>query len=341
MTVKDHDFSVVMTTANSSSGPIFDEAFHFPADLLEQLIATIPLLVRSKRSVFTFFRGAGVSQAILADLEAELARDKDSLNKFSITRNVLTRLNERGDATLAARREVIKRVVEFEDFSTCWDSDQQKARGQVAAIRQSVNVHDSFTRMAKEREQEAARRREAHADELAKTREHSAAVAAVKDKLFALFGETNPHRRGKALEKVLNDLFAAYGILVRESFELIGDAGEGIVEQIDGVIELDGQIYLVELKWWAENIGVGDVSAHMVRVFGRDGARGMFIANPGFTEPAIRAVRDALRQKTMVLATLHEIVMLLTNGGDLRELLRDKIRAAVIDSNPLLDSTRR
>jgi len=156
-----------------------------------------------------------------------------------------------------------------------------------------------------------------------------------------LFGEPNPHRRGKALEKVLNDLFAAYGILVREAFELVGDAGEGIVEQIDGVIELDGHIYLVELKWWAENIGVGDVSAHMVRIFGRDGARGIFIANPGFTEPAVKTVRDALRQKTMVLATLQEIVILLSNEGDLREMLRDKVRAAVIDSNPMLDTTRR
>lgn len=330
-----------MSSAAPTNGPVFDEAFHFPADLLEQLIATVPLLVRSKKSVFTFFRGAGVSQDLLADLEAEFARDKDSVNKFSITRTVLTRLNERGDATLAARREVIKRVVEFEDFSTCWEEDQLKARGQVAAIRQTVNVHDSFTRMAKERDQEAARRREAHAEQIAKTREHAAAIAAVKDRLFALFGETNPHRRGKALEKVLNDLFAAYGILVREAFELVSDSGEGVVEQIDGVIELDGHIYLVELKWWAENIGVGDVSAHMVRVFGRDGARGIFIANPGFTEPAVKTVRDALRQKTMVLATLQEIVMLLTKEGDLREMLRDKIRAAVIDSNPMLDTTRR
>ncbi|WP_448662846.1 restriction endonuclease [Sphingomonas sp. CJ20] len=288
-----------MTNATSPGGPVFDEAYHFPADLLEQLIDTIPLLVRAKRGVFTFFRGAGVAQDILSDLEAELARDKDSLTKYAIARAVLTRLNERGDATLAARREVIKRVVEFEDFSICWDSDQQKARGQAAA------------------------------------------VADVKDRLFALFGETNPHRRGKALEKILNDLFAVYGILVRESFELRGDPGEGIVEQIDGVIEIDGQIYLVELKWWAENIGVGDVSTHMVRVFGRDGARGLFIANPGFTEPAIKAVRDALRQETIVLATLHEIVNVLTNGSDLRDVLRDKIRTAVIDSNPMLDTTRR
>lgn len=329
-----------MTSTTTATGPVFDEAYHYPADLLEQLIDTIPLLVRAKKGVLTFFRGAGVPQDILSGLEADLAADKDSLNKYIIARTVLTRLNERGDAALAARREVIKRVVEFEDFSTCWEADQQKARGQVAAIRQTVNVHDSFTRMAKEREKEVAQRREAHAEQVAKTRHHAAAVADVKDRLFALFGETNPHRRGKALEPVLNDLFAAYGILVREDFTLRGEPGEGVVEQIDGVIELDSQIYIVELKWWAENIGIGDVSTHMVRVFGRDGARGLFIANPGFAPAAIKAVRDALRQKTFVLATLHEVVNLLTNGTDLRDVLRDKIRAAVIDGNPLLDTTR-
>lgn len=71
-----------MTSTAPTNGLVFDEAFHFPADLLEQPIATIPLLVRSKKSVFTFFQGAGVSQNLLADFEAEFARDKDSVNKF-------------------------------------------------------------------------------------------------------------------------------------------------------------------------------------------------------------------------------------------------------------------
>jgi len=37
-------------------------------------------------------------------------------------------------------------------------------------------------------------------------------VAKVKANLFALFGENDTHKRGKALEGVLNSLFSAEGI---------------------------------------------------------------------------------------------------------------------------------
>ncbi len=38
------------------------------------------------------------------------------------------------------------------------------------------------------------------------------------------------------LETALNNIFQAYGVLIRKSFNLVGEAGEGIVEQIDGII---------------------------------------------------------------------------------------------------------
>lgn len=45
--------------------------------------------------------------------------DRNSINKFEIVRNVLTKVNARGDNGLRARREILKRVVEFESFETC------------------------------------------------------------------------------------------------------------------------------------------------------------------------------------------------------------------------------
>jgi hypothetical protein len=52
----------------------------------------------------------------------------------------------------------VKRVTEFEDFTTCWPSDQLKAEGLVARVRQVVNVRDSFTRMKQERDGERQER---------------------------------------------------------------------------------------------------------------------------------------------------------------------------------------
>jgi hypothetical protein len=46
----------------------------------------------------------------------------------------------------------------------------------------------------------------------------------------------------------LNSLFAFAGFLVREAFTIKGDEGQGIVEQIDGAVEIDGVLYLVEMK---------------------------------------------------------------------------------------------
>lgn len=109
-----------------------DETFHYPPDLMGLLIDAIPCLCKAKKDVLIFFRGAGVGAAFTQDLEERLRTDRDSLGKHEMVRTVLARLNERGEPTLRQRREVLKRVVEFEDFSACWPNDQLKAKALVA-----------------------------------------------------------------------------------------------------------------------------------------------------------------------------------------------------------------
>jgi len=137
------------------------------------------------------------------------------------------------------------------------------------------------------------------------------------------------------LESVLNRLFRADDILVREAFALTGQEGEGVIEQIDGVIEIDGTIYLVEMKWWKEPLGTAEVSPHLVKVFNRGHAGGILISNSGFTQPAITTCKEALSQKIIVLCELEEIVRLMERQGSLQELIRSKIRASVIEKQPL------
>jgi len=235
------------------------EEYHYPPELFELLVGTIPLLVKGKKDVLTFFKGSGVEPNLMTDVTRRVDQDKDSIKKHEIARTVLERLNERGDATLRARREVVRRVVEFEDFSACWLSDQLKAKGLVAQIRQVVNVKDSFTRMREEMEREQRERRAERQAKLEREQRRRERITAIKSDLFSLFKEQNPHRRGKLLEAVLNRLFAEDGILLKEAFTITGDEGEGIIEQIDGVIEIDGEVYLVEMKWWDKPLGVGDL----------------------------------------------------------------------------------
>jgi len=318
-----------------------DESFHYPPELLQLLVDAIPKLCKSKRDLLIFFQGAGVRRTTLEPFEKLLETDKASFNKYRVARGVLAAVNEQGDSSLRARRELLKRVSEFDDFSVCWESDRAAARGLVAQIRDVINVKDSFTRMRIEKDHEKDQRiAEAAAVTKAK-QERKAQRDRVKAELFALFGEQDAHKRGKWLEKVLNELFASHGILVREAFVIRGKCGEGVIEQIDGLIELEGHLYLVEMKWWNAPLGVGDVAQHLVRVFSRGGqARGLFISYTDFTEPAISQVRDALARGTVVvLSTLEEIVSLLNAEGDLAAWLKSKLHAAIVDKQPYVRRT--
>lgn len=272
-----------------------DAAFHYPPDLVQLLIDTVPLLCRSKDDVLLFFHGAGVPVELSKDVADRLRADRVSVNKYDIARTVVVRLNERGDATIRERREVIKRVVEFEDFSRCWPDDQMKAKGLVAEVQRVLNVKDSFTRLNQERQRERTVRLEAQEAEAQKVKLQRATLDGIKNDLFGLFIETNAQVRGKKLEPVLNRLFKSYGISVREDFTRSGTVGEGVLEQIDGVIELDGRVYLTEMKWWASPLGPAEVSPHIVKVYNRGNqVGGLIISYSPFTAAAIKTCEEAL-----------------------------------------------
>lgn len=314
------------------------ETFHYPPELFSLLVDTIPLLCRSKKDVLLFFRGAGMPPSMILPVEDQFQADRAALNKYDMTRSLLTSLNEAGDRALAIRREVVKRVVQFEDFSRCWPNNVMTAKGLVAEIQRVVNVKDSFTRMSQARDEEAA------ASQVRETAQHQASIAAAKarregiDKarasLFSLFSMSDAHQRGKMLESALNDLFRAYGVLVAEDFRRKGGGDTGIVEQIDGVVEISDELYLVEMKWWAADLGPGDVSQHINRLMLRHGVSGIFISNSGFTPAALEACRDFLQQRVLVLCTLEEIVSLLGRDGDLVDFLKTKVRAAKLERQP-------
>jgi restriction endonuclease Mrr len=313
-----------------------DLAFHYPPDVFDAVVDAVPLLTRGKHDVVMFFRGSGVDRAFLAGIERRIETES-KYSKYHITREILAYLNERGDAGLGPRREVLKRVSEFDDFSSCYPDNQMKARGAVATVAQLVNKKDSFTRMRDGRDRELQRHRDARQAEAAKRDAERTRREQIKNDLFALFGEQNPQRRGKALEGVLNRLFESEGILLREAFERQdADADAGTVEQIDGVVELGSQVYLVEMKWWSQTLGRGEVSSHLVRVYGRGQVGGILISNSGYSPAAIADCRDALRTKTVVLVELREIVQALTLERSVGALLTKKVRAAALEKEPLV-----
>lgn len=312
--------------------------WHYPPDLTDLLIDTIPRLLRSKPDVLLFFKHVGVRPELLRDLEQKVREDRDGISKFQIVRSVLQRVNERHDNdSLRQRRSIVRRVVEWEDFSTAYPEDQLAARGFVAEVQRLVNVKDSFTRIEQERQRERAERLAREKEKAEALRERDRRVDELRNELNELFvSPDSPQRRGKSLEDVLNRLFAACGMAVREAFTRLGNLGEGVVEQVDGVVEIDGHLCLVEMKWMKEPCDKGDVSQHLVRLFNRDGVYGVFISASGYTSGAVATCRESLALKTSVLMTLRDIVLALEGREDLVDLFRQRIRTAQLDLNPFV-----
>src|SRR4051812_17259406 len=144
-----------MRAASASSGRRME--YHYPPDVLELLVSGIPRLFRSKAAVIDFFRGAGVPSRFLTDQAEQVQQARDSVRKHEIVRTVLVRLNDDGDASLAARREIVKRVVEHEDFSSAWPADLNAAKAFVADLRRLVGVKDAVARVEDARREERRR----------------------------------------------------------------------------------------------------------------------------------------------------------------------------------------
>lgn len=309
------------------------QIYHYSHDVMQALIEAIPLITRSKQDVVSFFRGCGVQTSIVEHIAAEFGRNS-SYSKYHATRYVLETVNRDGDSALRARREIIRRVAEFEDYSLCWPNNALQARGAVSAVCDLVNRRDSFTRMQQAYESEERAHRTQRDEELARVAAKRREIEQVRDDLFALFGLTDANSRGKKLEGILNRLFNSAGIGVREAFEVrLNDAG--VVEQIDGAVDIGGAAFLVEMKWWEKKISRAEVSPHLVSVYGRGDTGGIFISASGYNDSAINEFEKALTQKTVILVELEEIVWCLNNDESIAELLRLKIQEARLTRNPL------
>lgn len=310
--------------------------FHFPPELFELLVDTVPYLGKSKQGVLDFFRNVGTPGGLLVDLQAQVRQDRQSIARTSISRQVLTALNQGGDTYLAVRRQLIKRVVEFEDFSVCWREEADKAQLNVERIRRLVKVKDTFTRLADERDEEARKHREAREAALADLRARRERVDRAKQDFYRLFPDPNVSRRGTRLDSVIASLFSAFEIQVREPFVLRSPSSGQILEQIDGMIELDGRYFLTEAKWESGPLEIVGVAEHLRRVFSRPDTHALFIVANGPTEAAIAACGDAFANRRIVaIVLLRELVAILEQGQDLKEFLRSRILDCLGHKHPL------
>ena len=100
------------------------------------------------------------------------------------------------------------------------------------------------------------------------------------------------------------------------------------------LIDFDGTRYLVELRWSDRPLDFRQLAPHLVTLYGCPDLRGLLISSSGFTDQAFRDLGSILPLR-LVLCQLQEIVLLLEEGRDLKELLRAKVLAAETEQKPL------
>ena len=165
---------------------------------------------------------------------------------------------------------------------------------------------------------------------------------------FILYPELSKHDETLAAEKVVIWLLSCsnskYARGYRENqkmspTEITTDAKRKLeaLEQIDGVIEIEGDLYFIEMKWWEDPIGVPEIAQHLMRVFLRAESRAIIISASGFTGPAVNTCKDALQQKVVILCTLQEFVTLLEKEYDLCEFIKKKVQAAISNRKPFVE----
>jgi hypothetical protein len=313
-----------------------DITHQYPPELLHLLIDTIPLLCQSKKDTILFFNFTGIEKKYFADLEQKIEDNIEEISKNEIVGTILKRLNERGEVTLRERQEILKKVTEFNAFSSCLPDDQLKASELISEIQNLIDITDSFNIETQEHEEEGQKHREEHNLKIKQIEEKKRQLEEVKQKLYSLFSETDDQKRGIILEEILNRLFKINDIPIRESFKMRKEKGQDAVDQIEGEIELEGEFYLVGMKWTNEPTDVGQVLRHLARVYHRNCTRAIFISASGYVKPVISACQEALQNTVIILCTLEEIVKLLENEKDLNDFLKQKISEAVSRQNPFL-----
>lgn len=141
----------------------------------------------------------------------------------------------------------------------------------------------------------------------------------LKEEFLTFYEEPDRNKAGYKLERILNELLRAVGIVARKPFKVVG-------EQIDGSFELDAEIYLLEAKWEKNKLGHAHLAVFREKVTGKSAyTRGVFVAMNGVTEDAKDAIIRG-KQPNFFIIDGHDLMMVLSGEIDLKAFLRQRFR---------------
>ncbi|MCJ7932502.1 MAG: restriction endonuclease [Chryseobacterium sp.] len=105
-------------------------------------------------------------------------------------------------------------------------------------------------------------------------------------------------QRGRDFEELINNIFQEETVLLRKGFHTADNKSE----QIDGAIEIDNRIFLIETKWVKSNIAASDLFSFIGKIENKFfGTLGIFISKEKLSENFIDALNKGRRQVVLVI----------------------------------------
>lgn len=105
-------------------------------------------------------------------------------------------------------------------------------------------------------------------------------------------------QRGRDFEDLLNDVFASETILLSKGYH----SSDHKSEQIDGAVEHNNRIFLVEMKWVESNLAASALYAFIGKIENKfSGTLGIFISKKVLSDNFINALNKGRRQSVIVI----------------------------------------
>lgn len=143
---------------------------------------------------------------------------------------------------------------------------------------------------------------------------------------FERISKLAPQPRGIALEK-----------LIAKVVDFTGWQQEANIttsyEQIDVVIHLNREFYLIECKWEKNPIEADVIDKLFGKLSRRAGTHGILMSMSGFTKGCEDCVRDSTGQKLFLLFGKGDIEQIISNPNSFKELFNNKYKELVMRRN--------
>jgi hypothetical protein len=248
--------------------------------------------------------------------------DPDTYKRSSVSRFV-ERLATRQDLHGPLLLQLMTDIAAMDDFpQLAWLEDAayrtQLAQDAINRLRKYIKPYEEQLAQKVVDEARIARAK----SEVQRKKTTSDALTELRLEYFDLWKMEDSQRRGFSFEPWLFRLFDVVELDPRASFRLQG-------EQIDGGFTLDNTHFLLEARWRQRLATKDDLGAFKTKVDDKaENTLGLFISIEGFDSTAL--TRHSQRGSPLVLVDGGDLLAVLDERIDLRDLLRRKLRHAAM-----------